>query len=198
MKTAPNKRPLSGKRDLESTQELLDRAHAGDHAAVERIVERYLPLFHRWASGRLPGWARDLLDTDDLVQDTMLQIVPKIEGLKLPRAGVFQAYVRRALQNRLRDELRRVGRRPGRAELTERLTDLSPSPLEAAVGSEALERYEAALDQLSDNDRHAVVARIELGMSYRELAEEMDKNSPDAARMTVSRALLKLAREMKP
>ena len=51
------------------TNELLMLAKAGDPVAIERIMSRYLPRLQRWASGRLPSYARSLLDTSDLVQD---------------------------------------------------------------------------------------------------------------------------------
>jgi len=78
------------------------------------------------------------------------------------------------------------------------LEDAGTSPVDSAIGSETLERYEAALDRLSAPEREAIVARVELGLSYTELAEALDKPSPDAARMAVARALLRLADEMKP
>ena len=49
----------------ESTVELLARARAGDEAALNEVFARAIPLLKRWASGRLPRWARDMLDTDD-------------------------------------------------------------------------------------------------------------------------------------
>lgn len=54
--------------DLESTAELLDLVRRGDPGARERLASRYLQVLHRLAHGRLPSRARDLLDTDDLVQ----------------------------------------------------------------------------------------------------------------------------------
>jgi RNA polymerase sigma-70 factor (ECF subfamily) len=76
------------------------------------------------------------------------------------------------------------------------LPDYGTSPLEAAIGAQTLERYEAALTRLTEEDREAVVTRVEFGLSYAEVAEALGKPSADAARMTVVRALLKLAREM--
>jgi RNA polymerase sigma-70 factor (ECF subfamily) len=70
------------------------------------------------------------------------------------------------------------------------------SPLDAVIGQQTLERYEAALARLPEETRSAVVARVELQLSYAEIAELLDKPSSDAARMVVSRALLKLAEEM--
>jgi hypothetical protein len=43
----------------ESTFVLLARARAGDDRALEPMFARYLPRLRRWASGRLPRWARD-------------------------------------------------------------------------------------------------------------------------------------------
>ena len=52
----------------ESSVDLLERAQAGDRAALDAPVARYLPRLRRSASGRLPRWARDRADTQDLVR----------------------------------------------------------------------------------------------------------------------------------
>ena len=63
----------------ESTVELLARARAGDAAALDEVFARAIPLLTRWARGRLPRWARDLIDTDDLVQDTVISTLKHID-----------------------------------------------------------------------------------------------------------------------
>ena len=73
---------------------------------------------------------------------------------------------------------------------------MDTSPLEAAIGSQTLDRYEAALARLTEDEREAVVTRVEFGLSYAEVADALGKPSADAARMAVVRALVKLAREM--
>jgi len=50
-----------------TTIQLLARARQGDSAALEEVFARAIPLLTRWARGRLPRWARDMVDTDDLV-----------------------------------------------------------------------------------------------------------------------------------
>lgn len=55
----------------DSTLTLLTRARAGDAQALDDLFARYLPGLRKWASGRLPRWARDLIDTPDLVQDVL-------------------------------------------------------------------------------------------------------------------------------
>jgi RNA polymerase sigma-70 factor (ECF subfamily) len=181
---------------LDSTLELVRRAQAGDREALERLFARSLPALRRWASGRLPRWTRDLMDTDDLVQETVVRAVKRIDVFEPRHEGALQAYLRQAIVNRIRDEVRRRTRAPGTVELDPDAPDLAASPLEEAIGSEALERYEAALARLRPEEREAIVARVEMDASYEEVAQSLGKPTPDAARMAVSRALLRLAQEM--
>jgi len=180
----------------DSTLTLLTRARAGDRQALDDLFTRYLPSLQRWASGRLPRWARDMAETQDLVQETLLQTFKKIDGFEHRGEGAFQAYLRQAVMNRIRDEFRRAGRRPASESLSEDALDPGLSPLEAAIGVEAVEQYEAALQRLSAGDREMIIARVEMGLTYAEIADAFGKPSSDAARMTVGRALVRLAEEM--
>jgi len=175
---------------------LLERVRAGDRAALDELMSRYLRPLRRWASGRLPIWARDLRDTDDLVQDTLMATLRHLDGFEVRKDGALNAYLRQSISNRIRDEVRRVSHRPIRQEAEDAIEDESPSPLESVLGAEALARYERALATLSAAEREAVIARVELCLSYGEIAVALGKPSPDAVRMTISRALLRLAREM--
>jgi RNA polymerase sigma-70 factor, ECF subfamily len=183
--------------DLESTFQLIDRARAGDEAALERLFARHLRPLQRWASGRLPRWARDLADTDDLVQETLLQTFKRIDTFEPRHVGGLQAYLRQAVLNRIRDQLRRKARRPEQTDLENVEVDSAQSPLEEAMGQEAVERYEVALKRLKPEEREAVIARVELGYTYEELAESLGKPTADAARKPAQRALVRLAEEMK-
>lgn len=189
-------RPSEAQAPAESTIELLHRVQAGDNAALDRLLVRYLPRLRRWATGRLPLRARDLLDTDDLVQDTVIKTLRRIQDFVPRHDGALQAYMRQVILNRIRDEARRA--RPLMSALdVDNERDLGPSPLEEAVGRERVERYEAAFERLKPEDQQAIVLRFELGYAYQEVADALDKPSPDAARMAVSRALVRLAQEMK-
>ena len=182
--------------ELESSFELIERAQHGDAEALDRLLARYLPRLRRWASGRLPRYSRDLGDTEDLVQDAVIGLVKNFQGFEHRGEGALQAYLRQAVVNRIRDEMRRAGRRPPHDELDHAVVAGGVSPLERAIGSEALERYETALASLGDEDREAVVARLELGCTYQEVATLVGKPTPDAARVAVARAVTKLARLM--
>ena len=182
--------------DPESTFHLIDRARAGDQRALDELFRRHLKPLQRWASGRLPRWTRDLADTDDLVQESLIQTFKNVGGFEPRRVGALQAYLRQAVLNRIRDEFRRKARRPDAAELDGLEADAATSPLEQAIGREAVERYERALERLKPQEREAIIGRVELGYSYEELAASMGKSTPDAARKAAERALLRLAEEM--
>lgn len=176
--------------------ELIRLANGGDRRALDHLFARYLPILRRWASGRLPGWARDLVDTDDVVQETLIRTYRNVENFVPRHDGAFGAYLRQALNNRLRDEIKRVQRAPRRVEIATDHEGGDASPLEAAIGADSLRKYEAGLLRLSEEDREMVVARVEMGLSYKEVAAAMNRPTADAARMAVGRALVRLAAEM--
>ena len=183
--------------DVDSTFHLIERARAGDQEALDRLFARHVKPLQRWARGRLPKWARDLADTDDLVQDTLVQTFKRIEQFEPRRVGALQAYLRQAVLNRIRNELRRKGHQPQATDLDDIEVESAESPLEQAIGREAVERYEQALQRLTAEEREAIIARVEMGYSYEELAEVLGKPTPDAARKAARRALVRLAEEMK-
>jgi RNA polymerase sigma-70 factor (ECF subfamily) len=180
----------------ESSFVLVRRAHEGDAAAREELCARYLPRLHRWAHGRLPASARGALDTVDLVQDTFMQVLQRLDEFEARHEGAFQGYLRTTLMNRILDEIRRAQRRGPAESLDLDAPGRDPSPLEEAIGSETLQRYEAALERLSAGDRDAIIMRIEMGCGYAEIMSALEKPSLAAAQMTVSRALVRLAKEM--
>ncbi len=183
--------------NLESTFTLIERARAGDSQALEQLFARHQKPLQRWASGRLPKWARELSETDDLVQETLLHAFKRIGEFEPRRVGALQAYLRQAVLNRIREELRRKGRQPDATDLDDIEVDSAESPLEQAIGREAVKRYEQALARLREEEREAIIARVEMGYTYEELAEALGKPTPDAARKAAQRALVRLAEEMK-
>ena len=189
--------PAAGAEDPDSSINLLSRIRDGDAEALNRLIARHLPPLQRWARGRLPRGIRDLEDTADLVQETVIQAIKHLNHFEYRREGALQAYLRHAVYNRIRMEFRRKQSRPARTDLDPEHEDFSASPLEQAVGREAVERYERALARLKPEDREAVIAKMELDCSYAELARALGKPSADAARMAVGRALMRLAEEMK-
>ena len=179
-----------------NTLDLLARAQRGDRESIDALFARCLPSLRRWARGRLPQYARDLADTQDLVHDALMNSLHRLHAFEARHPGALQAYLRQAVHNRICDEIRRVRRRPPATELDDRCADGAASPLEVAIGREGVERYEAALQRLRVADRDAIVARVELQQSYEEVAVALGKATADAARVAVKRALARLVAEM--
>lgn len=151
----------------------------------------------RWASGRLPAYARDLAETQDLVQDSLVRAFKKIEGIEIRGEGALQAYLRQVLLNAIRMELRRVRRRPAPGPMPQDLEVGDATPLDQAIGRQTLERYERALETLRPEERELVIAHVEFGFSHQEIAQAFGKPTPNAARMALQRALLRVAEAMK-
>ena len=183
--------------DAASTLDLLTRVREGDERALDRLIARYLPELTRWASGRLPHWARHAVDTDDLVQESLVQVFQKLDTFEYRGEGALLAYLRQSVLNRIRNQIRWADRRPRAEDLGGDLEAQDVSPLEAAIGAESVERYEAALERLTPAEREALIGRLELGLTYPELARALDKPSADAARMAVARAMVRLGQEMR-
>jgi len=183
--------------ELLLTTELLHQAKSGDAAALEALMTRYLPRLARWASGRLPAQARSLLETNDLVHETLLKAIQRLDHIHEGQPGAFQAYVRQAILNQIRDQLRWARRRAGSTEVSEDLADAGPSPLEHTIGAELLDRYDRAREQLTEEERLFIHLKIELDFGYDDIAAIMNRPSRDAARMGVQRALRKLAEIMR-
>jgi RNA polymerase sigma factor (sigma-70 family) len=182
---------------VESSIDLLGRVQAGDAAALDTLIARYRPRLVRWASGRLPAHARHLAETQDLVQDTLVQALRKIGQIEVRGEGALQAYLRQVLLNAIRQEIRKVKSRPAGEDLDVDVEGAAASPLEEAIGGQLLSRYDQALERLRPAERELVIAHVEFGMSHAELASAFNKPSPNAARMALQRALLQLAAEMK-
>jgi len=177
--------------DAESSFELIARVQAGDASAMNALLERYRPRLQRWARSRL-GRARDMADTEDIVQDVLVSAFKNLGTFEQRGEWALQGYLRRAVRNRILNEVEKLRDRPVRDEVPEDLMSRTPSPLDQAVGAEFMARYEAALERLPEPQREALVARLELGCSFKEIAFLLEKTSADAARMTVNRALEQL------
>jgi RNA polymerase sigma factor (sigma-70 family) len=182
----------------EPTEALILRVRNGDGRARDALVRRFLPLLRQWAHGRLPRAARDLHETDDLVQLALMRALKHVGHFENEGPGSFLAYLRQILLNQVRDEMRRYSRRPAGEEINPETPDMdAPSAVERLVGAERLRAYEAALGSLPRRQQGLIVMRLELGMSYPEIGAETG-STPDAVRVMVARALVHLAKALKP
>jgi RNA polymerase sigma-70 factor (ECF subfamily) len=138
-----------------------------------------------------------MADTADFVQDAVLNTLRHLGTFEHRGHGALQAYLRRAVENRIADEHRRIARRGPAEELNDDAPDeRSPWPIDEAIAKETEDRYRAALGRLRPGDRQLVVARVELGYTYEQLALLTGRRRVDSARIALHRALVRLAAEM--
>jgi RNA polymerase sigma-70 factor (ECF subfamily) len=179
-----------------STAQLIIRAQEGSHSAKDQLVARFVRPLHRFAHGRLPIHARDIMDTDDLVVVTLARGVEKVHKMEPMRKGGFFAYLRQIVVNQVRDEIRRHSRRPKSSPLHETIASPSCSPLEEMIKRETLEAYRSAVSKLPPRDQEALALRIDRGCTYQEVADAIRCPSANAARMVVSRSIESLANSL--
>jgi len=182
--------------DPQSTIDLISAYRAGDISARDRLITNCLPILQRWARGRLPRHGRSLADTDDLVQVSLLRALNKLKNFEARRPGALLSYLRTILMNVVREEIRRTRNQHIAPDLSHEAVDDGQSVLERLIGQEQVASYERGLQALTERQREAIILRLEFGLSFPEIALELQVASPDAARMLVSRGLLKLAEVM--
>ncbi|MBI4577935.1 MAG: sigma-70 family RNA polymerase sigma factor [Planctomycetes bacterium] len=162
-------------------EELLRRSAGGDPDAFRGLVERYRgPLFRF-----LVRCAGDAHRAEDLFQETFLSVHANL--LRFRPAARFRPWVYTIAVNLARDEARRRRVRPdlggavsrmrgaGSAEdgpdLVATLEGAEVDPLEAMEAAERAERVRAAVDDLPEKGREAVILYYYEGLRYHEIAE---------------------------
>jgi len=177
-----------------SESRLLEQARRGSRGAADALLERYRSWLSRWTRGRLPQRLRGSLDTSDVVQESLHYTFTRLDWFESKRASSLRAYLRRVVENRIRDELRRATRRHNAIapEQPVRLSEDGAPQLRQLIDNEAWRRYVNGLRRLKPRERRLIVGRVELGYNYRQLALLERLASTDAARMALRRALVRL------
>lgn len=191
-----SQRSIASGSPLESTRTLVIRAQDGDTGAREEIVRRFLPAIRRWAHGRLPGRARQMVDTDDIVQVSFMRAMGRLDAFDPRRPGAFLAYLHQILLNCIREEIRRASRRPQGEPLPDDIPEDRPTLLDRTIGLDAIDAYQDGLGRLTEDQQQAVVLRIEFGLSHQEIADTLGRPSADAVRMQIARGIVRLAELM--
>jgi DNA-directed RNA polymerase specialized sigma24 family protein len=98
--------------------------------------------------------------------------------------------------NLVRDEARRLARRPETVDVGNEIPCEQTGPLDITIRAELRARYEEALRTLRPKDRSLIVASVEEERHVSEIAHIFGMPSPAAARMAVTRAFNRLVRKL--
>lgn len=189
--------------DLGLSRALLARAQAGDPAALNELVARHYDRLRRIVRIRLGPEARRMVDSGDIVQETFQAALTGLVDLAVSDDGELLRWFARVAENRIRDEIDRQ-RAAKRAAERERpidaastrstLADDATTPPDGAYRTEVREVLDAAIAELSEEYREAVVLRDFCGADWETIAKKLGRESVHAAQQLHQRAWIKLRR----
>jgi RNA polymerase sigma-70 factor (ECF subfamily) len=190
--------------DSAQTCGLLERIAQGDSAAMESLLLRHRPALHAFVEVHLDPRLRARVDPSDVVQETQLEVVQRMDDFLERRPMPFHLWVRRQAYERMlrlrRDHwergkrsLRREVAWPDRSSmlLARPLLQGAPSPSARMEEQELAEQVSQAVAQLSDTDREILLLRHAEELPYQEIACLLDIE-PAAARRRYGRAMIRL------
>jgi len=186
-----------GRPHLPDQRGVLTRAQRGDRRALNTLFGRELPRLRCWAQARVPRRLWPRADVDDFVQLTFIRALGRYHHFTVRESATFQHYLRRIFLNLVRDELRREARQPETTELFDLEGDVVPDALDLLLGRESRRRYRTALLSLPVRTRAALIARLEQGAPYGDIARRLGAPSEGAARALVARGVRSLTAEMR-
>ena len=166
--------------------ELLRRyAEQGADVAFTELVRRHCDLV--WAAARRVSGDADL--ARDVAQTVFTDLARKAD--KLPPGTVLAGWLYRAACHAAAKHIRGENRRMQRERQAMQQNELRSGDAEARAAAELQPVLDAALADLTEADRDAVVLRFLAGRSLAEVGATLGTNE-DAAQKRVSRALEKL------
>ena len=201
--------------ETEKTQELLAGAKVGDSDAINRLMERHRDSLRRMVQLRLDQKIQRRVDVSDIVQDVLVEANRRLQDYLANPVMGFHLWLRQIAKDRIIDAHRRHRlaqrrsidkeqpiARPAWADessvsLVAQLIDTEVTPASEAIRLELQRRLNAAVDQLSDDDREIILMRHHEALSNQEVASALQLTEA-AASMRYLRALRRLRAVLVP
>ncbi len=192
---------------LLSTQADLERLHAGDPQAFERIWQRYRPVLEMCVARLLRGVhdpsLRSLVDEDDVLQEAAIVVFRKLDGFEYRGPGSLFAWMQVIATHLVNDRLDHL-RADKRGLKSSRSLDgsqattgtgmLEPAdhkagPVTTAADREERQRLVAAVAELPKREFEILMLRHYYGADWQQIALHVGAPSPDAVRKEHARLL---------
>ena len=187
--------------------QLTEQAARGDRAALDRLLELYLPELEAFVKKRAGKPLRAHESSADIVQSVCREVLLHAVRFRHPSEVAFKQWLYttalRKISSRV-DFYRAQKRDRGQAE------QFAPGSVESAASQvfdfhqsfstpsrqmmvrEEVERVEGAFSQLSEEQREVITLAHVLGLSRAEIGERMNK-SEGAVRVLLHRALARVS-----
>jgi RNA polymerase sigma-70 factor (ECF subfamily) len=196
---------------LSATQVLIDRAHEGDEAARQQLLERYRDYLRRMVAVRLDRRMAARVDASDVVQETLVEAARRLDDYLRERPLPFYGWLRQLAGERIIDTHRRHVTTQRRSvtrerrdpdlpdasadQLVQRLFADHTSPSNHLMRQERHERLKAALASLPQRDREVLVMRHLEQLSTAEIAAMLEISEP-AVKSRLLRALIRMREQI--
>jgi RNA polymerase sigma-70 factor, ECF subfamily len=190
--------------DSADTQYLLQQVCAGEPKAKEQLFARHRSFLRRFVAFRADPRLRARLDPSDLVQETQLEALRRLDDYLANPKLCFRLWLRQLAYDRLlqlrRRHLKAKRRNVERdvhlpedssVQLAQQLLSATPEPSVELVKTEVARRVREAVQQLPEADSEIVLLRNFEGLSNQEAAQLLDIK-PATASQRYGRALIRL------
>lgn len=191
----------------EDSSETMRRLHSvsqGDGESLDELMDQHRGYLRRVVDAHMEPTLRRRIDPSDVVQETLLVASQRIDDYIQRRPASFRVWLRGTALERLVDARRRHLSLKRAAARDRNLADASSmaiamaflsGPSQKAIRRELIQQVQAALQQLSNDDRDLLVMRHAEGLSNAEVAELLEVD-PKAASKRYGRALQRLAEQL--
>ena len=169
-------------------EELTRAAARGERAALDRLLEHYLPELRAFVRLRAGAALRARESSSDIVQSVCRQVLQEAQRFRHANEGAFRRWLFTTAMRKIahRAEYHQALRRDARGlqALESHADDEAlatcyrglASPSRVAAAKEEIERVEAAFDRLDPEERDVIVEAHLLGRTRAEIAERLGKS----------------------
>jgi RNA polymerase sigma-70 factor (ECF subfamily) len=172
---------------------LLQKARAGDHAALNELAGEVRPELAAIAKKALPKRKGGKDDASDVVQESLLAICRNIGNFRGTTEAEFRAWLRAIVRNKARD-VQRYDHQPGRDENRKQalpedssgavmLAAGTSSPSQQATRREEEARREEALKRLPADAQEVIRLHFHEERDWPEIAREMERSEAAVKRL---------------
>ena len=195
---------MTGSADSAETCSLLQRTQTGDDVAREELLQRHSAVIRRSVQKRIGGRLRARVDPSDVIQETQLDVVQRMDEYLRNRPMSFRLWLIKLAHQRLSkieryhlSTAKRAASReiplPDRSslDLAQCFLSRESSPSRAATDRELARKVRQMLATISDGDREIVMLRNFDHLSNAEAAQVLGIQ-PEAAKKRYTRALIRM------
>jgi len=190
----------SGDESGEAITVLLRGLHSGSEENITKLLARIMPWLRQYVHMRVQGKLRAKLETQDVVQDAVVNFLRDAPNFVVQGENQFRAFIRQVADNVIRGhhryferQRRRLSRERPLTGMTEAVMD-TRTPSKIASKDEGEARVRLALEMMDPIEQRIICMKIYDDSSFREIGETLGMQE-EAVRQRFRRALPKLQKK---